>query len=977
MKKGIKSSLFLMILISILFLSRNIYASSFMSERAETNYSTNEGLTSGRANDIVQSEDGYIWIAQYTGLTRYNSKVFEDIEETSEGYNLNGCQALATIDNEIYIGTQKGMFQYKDGVYNKIDILNSEFSVNDIEIVADSVFFATSIGTYVYSRKNESCSRINYSQSSSRESIDLGYDDSDFYYVTKDNVVYQSVSPVSTYYSSLENPVKSIYCYQGHVYIGTTNGHLIVDKTTDIEIHAGSSINDILYKDDELYIATDRGLYIYDFDNVREVSGLKCSKSIEKIMFDYEGNLWLASSETGVSKITRNELLDYFFEYEIREWFQVNGVSDTAYTINAIEKYKGLTYIATGEGIVVVDEETHSIVENDISESLINIRIRDLEIFNNVLYIATYDTSDYDLIAFDGTTKYLYNASNLTEDGSAVASAGQVRTLVSTESSLIIGTNYGISSFDGVAFTSKELDARPLYLYASNDNIYACLENIGVVKISSDLQTQIKIDPTHNHASLKVLDVNGVLFFNDTAALLYYKDGEINTVNVKFQGTIMEILYINESYIIATDLAVYKIDGDILSPNVEYDIYDKSSGLKTSIVANASGYYDEDNNTYYFAALDGVYLLSLDERVVETGPIKFAIDGVFVDGNRKDGNTIRVSKNTNRIIINYSVLSFLDSDNYTVYYRLDGVEKKWQEKVTPDTSITYTNLSGGKYTFQLKVVSNDTGEFNIINVNIIKQKLFIEQPAFWILSSILLIALILSFNFLIIRIRTKASLKRQNEYRAITVESLQAIARTIDAKDEYTNGHSFRVGQYAKIMAKELGYKDEDIDNVYYTALLHDIGKIGIPLEILNKPGRLTDEEFEVIKTHTVKGLKILEGITTIPDITAGAKYHHERIDGKGYPDGLAGDDIPLVARIIACCDTFDAMATRRSYKEPYSKEKIIAEFERVKGTQLDSVLTDLVIKLIKEGKLEIDNGYDPNLKINEIDESKKDDYKN
>ena len=175
MKKGIKISLFLMILISILFLSKNIYASSFMSERAETNYSTNEGLTSGRANDIVQSKDGYIWIAQYTGLTRYNARMFEDIEETVEGYNLNGCQALATIDNEIYIGTQKGMFRYKNGVYNKIDILNSEFSVNDIEIAADSVFFATSIGTYVYSRKNGSCSRINYYGSSSVESIEEGF----------------------------------------------------------------------------------------------------------------------------------------------------------------------------------------------------------------------------------------------------------------------------------------------------------------------------------------------------------------------------------------------------------------------------------------------------------------------------------------------------------------------------------------------------------------------------------------------------------------------------------------------------------------------------------------------------------------------------------------------------------------------------------------------------------------------------------
>ena len=149
-----------------------------------------------------------------------------------------------------------------------------------------------------------------------------------------------------------------------------------------------------------------------------------------------------------------------------------------------------------------------------------------------------------------------------------------------------------------------------------------------------------------------------------------------------------------------------------------------------------------------------------------------------------------------------------------------------------------------------------------------------------------------------------------------------------------------------------MNLSNDEIDNIYYIALLHDIGKIAIPITILNKPGRLTDEEFEVMKTHTTAGAKILEGISTIPHIVEGAKYHHEKYGGGGYPEGLKGEEIPFIARIICCADCYDAMATKRVYKEPYPKEKIISEFERCKNIQFDPLIADIVIKLIKEDRL-------------------------
>ena len=148
----------------------------------------------------------------------------------------------------------------------------------------------------------------------------------------------------------------------------------------------------------------------------------------------------------------------------------------------------------------------------------------------------------------------------------------------------------------------------------------------------------------------------------------------------------------------------------------------------------------------------------------------------------------------------------------------------------------------------------------------------------------------------------------------MSFQMMTTLAATIDAKDPYTNGHSSRVSMYAREIAKRAGYDEAFQQNVYFVALLHDIGKIGIPDRILEKPGRLTDEEYEVIKLHTTIGAEILSDITEIPKVTIGARYHHERFDGNGYPDGLSGTDIPIEARIIGVADAYDAMSRCSSW---------------------------------------------------------------
>ena len=191
---------------------------------------------------------------------------------------------------------------------------------------------------------------------------------------------------------------------------------------------------------------------------------------------------------------------------------------------------------------------------------------------------------------------------------------------------------------------------------------------------------------------------------------------------------------------------------------------------------------------------------------------------------------------------------------------------------------------------------------------------------------------------------------KENEEMSLLL--MQTLSTTIEAKDKYTRGHSHRVAEYAAQIAAELDWSPEEVRQLKQTAYLHDIGKIGIPDQILNKPSRLTDAEYNLIKQHTVIGAEILKNISFIPHLTEVARSHHERYDGNGYPDGLKGLDIPIYARIVAIADSFDAMNSRRIYHNPLPPEVIRNEIFQNRGKQFDPKITDVFLKLIDENRL-------------------------
>ena len=198
--------------------------------------------------------------------------------------------------------------------------------------------------------------------------------------------------------------------------------------------------------------------------------------------------------------------------------------------------------------------------------------------------------------------------------------------------------------------------------------------------------------------------------------------------------------------------------------------------------------------------------------------------------------------------------------------------------------------------------------------------------------------------------------EREKRDKLLIREIVESFAMVIDMKDAYTNGHSTRVAKYTAMLTRELGYDQDTIEKYYSIALMHDIGKIGIPDEVLNKPGKLTPEEYAIIKSHTERGYEVLKNISIMPEIAIGARAHHERPDGKGYPLGLKGNAIPRVAQIIAVADTFDAMYSDRPYRKRMDFDKVVSIIKEVSGTQLTEDVVDAFLRLVEKDKFRSSN---------------------
>ncbi len=310
------------------------------------------------------------------------------------------------------------------------------------------------------------------------------------------------------------------------------------------------------------------------------------------------------------------------------------------------------------------------------------------------------------------------------------------------------------------------------------------------------------------------------------------------------------------------------------------------------------------------------------------------------------GNVL--SKNNMRVTALQSGQAFLEfmKDNKPDLILMDV---KMPEMDGFETLARFRELNGGSFKTPVIFLTADEGEDTETKGLALGAMDFIRKP---IVPDTLILRVKHTLELIFLQNHlTKEVEKKTEENENLTLDIVKALAMAIDAKDTYTNGHSGRVAEYSSEIARRFGYTDQRLSDIYMMGLLHDVGKIGVPDAVINKPAKLTDAEFELIKAHPVMGAKILKNIKDKPRLADGARWHHERYGGGGYPDDLSGDAIPEEARIIAVADSYDAMTSRRSYREPLPQDIVRSEIQKGSGSQFDPRFADIMLKMMDEDK--------------------------
>ena len=392
------------------------------------------------------------------------------------------------------------------------------------------------------------------------------------------------------------------------------------------------------------------------------------------------------------------------------------------------------------------------------------------------------------------------------------------------------------------------------------------------------------------------------------------------------------------------------------------DVYVSSDGIKPEDDYNIrdSVWYTLAGKAEGQPAIVSPYYDVKSQAMVMTFCIRLK-DGksvIAIDINLDEAEIIKESTNTEGMgygfVINKDgyVIAHHDEKENGKNYALDDENGRIFDKINGKTHGHFAMTVGGERStvffdsvksdlYVVMVVSNSSMS---LNVSIVFLRNII---ACVIVFMIILLFCTIFFTKLRKAIRREAGSKA--ELQKLNVSTINALAQTIDAKDRYTNGHSQRVAYYSKEIARRMGKSESEQNAVYIAGLLHDLGKIRIPEAVINKDTSLSEDEEEIIKIHPITGYHILRGLYTDKSINEGAKYHHERYDGKGYPSRLSGDEIPEIARIIGVADSYDAMASNRSYRMALPQEVVRAEIEKGKNTQFDPDIADIMLQMIDE----------------------------
>ncbi len=937
-------------------------------------YSSNNGLPCGEANDITQTNDGVLWIGTYAGLYRYNGREFRWVDKYDSVKNVNclyvdeeGRLWIGTNDNGLSIVIREKLVN----VLDQSDGLPSN-SVRGITRASDGYYYVGTTSSMQIIMMNNGLKAINtLNEVNYTESICADKKDH-VATITSDGQLFLMKGGEILDTLKLPSEEELFNCCTfaptGILMVGTSTDHIYsYDVSSDKFKKVGvmncsnvSHINNISYiNDGTLFISSDSGVSYINKSGYHSLNTNEFNNSIDNMLCDYQGNLWFTSSRLGLLRLAKSPFKDIY-----------GSIGMERKVVNAIVLWEGNYYIGTDSGLDVVDRACHNQIENELTQKLDGKRIRCLYVDRqNHLWVCTYGNGLMEYTADGKEWEYNADAGSFGNKARVVTGLSDGTILAAGDTGISYIKNHQITKTIGLQ--DGLINSMILTLTERKDGTILAGtdgDGIAVLKDGQVVDMITRDDGLSSGVILRTIKdpkSEGV-FLVTSNSLCYLEPDQTIRVLDKFPYFNNYDIWVKDedTLFVMSSAGIYVVERDelVAGGEIAWELLDARRGLGTSLTANSWNYYDEAGELL-LPCDTGVYMIDVekynsDVRSYRMQLASVKLDGVLQPPLRK--GAITIGQGISRVELGPEILNYTIQEPNVGYF-LEGYDTQWT--IVPQNSlnnIIYVNLPAGTYTFHLAIL--DSAGDKVLEertFELVKEGEFYEQPYFFFYMLTIMSLIIFWFTWLVVQ----RQINQQQIKINMANETVMAIANAVDAKDVRTHQHSLRVAEYSVLIAQEMHIfkwweKDRMLSNLKKAAQMHDIGKIAVPDSVLNKVGRLTDDEYAKMKSHVVKGAEILKDFTLVEHVEEGTRYHHERYDGKGYPDGLKGEEIPLFGRIIGVADAFDAMTSNRVYRNHMDTAYVMTEMLRGRGTQFDPAALDAFFRLLDKKVIDLDAIY-------------------
>ncbi len=936
-------------------------------------YDAENGLSCGQVNDVAQSSNGILWVGADSGLYRYNGSSFRFMDSFDAVKNVN----CLYVDQEgrLWIGTKDNglVLAINEKIANTLDVdsgLPSDSVTGVVQSAGGEYYVCTAGQMAVVSitigiAVTETIEEVRGARCVSADA------EGNVAAVTGDGglCVLNGRELRCAVAAPDGGAVYSACAFDenGLLYGGTTDGRIhafriIGDRaveTGSIRCEGAGRINQICFHAGHEWILSDGGIGILDRNAYQRLDTGDFDSSVERMTVDYQGNFWFTSAKHGLLQLSETMFSNLNAAFGL-----------PAEAVNTTCVRDGVLYIGSDSGLTAVMLANGNPVGNTLTEYLSGTPVNslrtavggDLLVCSGGKGLLRYSADGALSGAGLGGTVYLCEP--LPDGGLAAVSDGGL--------TLIGGGRTVTIPYGGALGSSRILTVCGL----PDGSILAGTDGSGIAVIRDGAvaghlrkedglssETVRRIVPDGCGDGCYIVTGSGLCYLEDDAVTQLSAFPYSDNYDVVTDGD-KEVFVLGSAgvYVVNRDALLYGEDEDL-----EYTLLDARAGFIGTLTKNARNGHRGKN---LFLSTDrGVVRMNLDAYKSEKRSYRLMVSAIKLDGKTfpiERGSGLTIGRDVQSIEFIPEIVNYF-RDNPNVSYYLEGADSGYKTVAQSDLSgVVFTNLPSGEYTFHLAILDEKSGNVREESTyGFIKEKSIYDNGWFLIYMLVVGGLFIGWLAWFLTKYRAQRALAIEQEKLALALKQVQmgnetilAIAKTVDAKDAMTSRHSQRVSEYSVLIAGKLGFSAQEQENLRKAALLHDIGKIGIPDSILNKPDRLTDQEYAVMQTHVTRGAEILKDFTLIEHVVEGARYHHERYDGRGYPDRLKGTDIPLYGRIIAIADAFDAMTANRVYRKRQDFSYVLGELHKGRGTQFDPELLDVFLGLIDSGEIDADALY-------------------